>query len=432
MLSSPSLMNYRSILFLTSLQTLGFLSTLEAKEIQSVVIGTNASSIIETLSTNTQPSLYPINSSILPLESTQTPISLPITNDFQAWINVIGKKITVVHRARDLQYQGILNKVNDDYFTLQDKQKTIRLVTNDFYLLHEKQSITDAQNVTFSGKVNYLSHELLWQPQLSLLINETTITLIQNANITNLSANNLKIDGSILQLRQQIAEQQQPERNLALLSAKTMHDTRYDNSETTVPLKGTVHLLAHSNTLTPLSTQTVKIEERTLISSINTYSNFLGSQSLSFEQTLTAKLDRDALPGHYKTFWQEAGYLIPSETIQLDHLRQGSTISIKPNKSLDVIGKLTLLNSSSRKLPSKQTWQLDLENHSLATHNIEVMHQLNAVIQSIQALTKQSNNENNKKDDIRSSKVSADTHKIQTTIAPKEKTQIQYTITLIE
>lgn len=402
------------------------LTSVEARTLKNVVIGTNFSSIVEDLSATSTPSLQPNFGSLTPFGSVKQSISLPVQEQgLQIWFGVLGKSVIVIHRQKDLQYQGILNQVDQNIFTLEVGSQLIHLNINDFYLSHAKEEPSPTKAL---DQVSYLTQQLSWTPQRRLIIDKDTITLHQNAYIANLSKHDLLLQEALLQL-QPTTQQVQSTGNLTLLAERNNTlSTQYNNSEITIPLVEDLTLSSYSHTLLPLNTQTVKIDSHIQKSMVRTHINFLDTVDLNFEQKLDAQLKSDALPGIYKTFWRRDSYLIPSGEIQLEHVRQGHNISVIPNKSQDVIGKLTLLDSSQQQQTKQQTWQIELENLSDDSQNIEITHQLGAIIESFNILP---DSINQQKKSLKNNQVSANTHKIKAVLIGKEKSIIKYRVVIL-
>ena len=121
---------------------------------------------------------------------------------------------------------------------------------------------------------------------------------------------------------------------------------------------------------------------------------------------------------------QYKDYLLPAGITQLKHLRQGNQVTLKINQSQDIKAELTLIEASSLKLPSNQTWQLSLSNLSNQHQKIDVFHNANGLIEDYQDLSKQPLTQLEMR--------SAYRLKLSYQLVPNEKVNIKYKLNLTQ
>ncbi len=344
------------------------------------VIGLNNSQIIETSDTL---SLSPIPNTLLPLLEGTPAISHSQPDVHTHWLEEIGKEIRVEHKQRDLSYTGILTEIDNmtGTFVISKSSRSTHLPITDFYLIpleKKKADESERSDITMSYQTNQLS----WTPQLSLILEDGYVSLIQYAMLHNHSKTPLVISNGLLHNTQNSTAPKSFTSTRSALEANfAQPSVTYQDNEISYPLgKEAISITPYSDLLYPLPRSKSKIEKQINVASLYTHNSHAGKIDLNFENQLSFTFAKDALPGQYSTFWQRDGLLIPSNQVTLDTVREGNSVNIITNKSQDITGNLTLVNATSTKLPSIQTWQAVLINHSDKTQSYSIKQTTNGVI----------------------------------------------------
>ena len=356
----------------------------------NAVIGLDNSQIVE----NSQSlSLTPNTGSLLPLQENFAPISHLENNLNANWFDQINKKIRIEHKQRDLNYTGTLTRVeqNTRSFVLSNKDYSTTLPMDDFYLiplenpnLVDKTTATDKTdaNTTPPYKVSYQTSELSWTPQLSLIFEDDKVSVSQQALIHNNSSSTIQIQDSLLHYSRSAAPQLFKAERSSLAMSEDRQDINYQDNEVSYSLGGgTLSIAPYSNTLIPLPSSASKIDNHIHKANLYTYGNSSGKVDLNFYNNLSFSLQKNGLPGEYKTFWKRGDLLIPGNTVSLNTVREGHSVNVISNKSQDITGYLTLISASSQKLPSTQVWEATLENHSNASQKYSIEQSTNGILE---------------------------------------------------
>lgn len=399
---------------------------LVAQNTIKAVIGLNSSQLIEELSQNTRLSLTPIEGSIIPLLNTQ-PIALgQIYEPGKNWQRYINQSVKVISRQNQNQHEGRLLSSNHELFDILIDGERFQLNKSDYNLVLPYKGETLSPSFSIKDQFTYQSHDLSWQPQLSIFLDDEHATLKQNALIKNMAFNDVILAHPILQLKQhQNAPSPMEKMSLNVRGASMMSDAAgvdYVNNEITVPTHQDIALKARQTLLFPFKEQKLKIEHSRLVAELYPNPRSSAEQSVSLEQQADLILKQDAMPGNYQTFWQHQDYLLPAGTTQLAHLRQGNKVTLTINQSQDVQAQFKLIKASSFKLPSTQTWQITLKNLSNKNQTIELFHNANGLIGHYQFT---------QPDALATmTKMSANRLKLEYLLVPNESTHIQYELSL--
>jgi len=347
------------------------------------VIGLQNSQIVEDNNTLT---LSPVTGSVLPLATDFRPIEYLGNDSERQWLNQIDSKIRVEHKHRDLNYTGLLTQVNQAQhtFTLSLNNRPVTLPMGDFYLIPLESHNEPKQN-TNKLSISYQTDLLSWTPQLNLIFSDNKVTLTQQALMTNQSNQALVLDSSLLHYsHQQPSPQFKTERATMMLDSAAPQ-VSYQDNEVIFPLADQVELAPYSSTLYALPSDTLKIQEQRHIATQFTHSGQLGRIPLNFHNQLTFTLKQDSMPGRYNTFWQQGPLLIPANQVSLNQMRAGQTQEVITNKSQAISGHLTLVNASSKQLPSRQVWQLTVKNHDTKMAEFALQQNTNGIVDIIKA-----------------------------------------------
>ncbi|MFT2109885.1 hypothetical protein [Marinomonas sp. 2405UD68-3] len=353
----------------------------------NAVIGLSSSQVVERNLHNEKPQLPIERGSLLPLDNAFNGISFPIENHLSLWIQHINQEVKVEHKSRQLNFQGQLDQVTQNAFSLKINNTSVTLPISDFYLIPNVAASrsNDPKHSKFTGNITYQTPTISWQPKLSILFQNNAIKLVENALISNRSNKNLVLENPILHLSQSSNSNVKfKTERLSVMASDSIAAVNYSNDEIIIPLNNrNVELSPFTEYLTPIQQQTLPILKRTLKSSISTYPQFLGELSLQFTQTYEVKLSKETLPGSYQTYWQKQNLYLPSNNIFLEKTRLDQTLELTPNQSHDIESTLKLVNASGRKLPISQTWELTLKNLSKEKKNYQINHNMNGIIANI-------------------------------------------------
>lgn len=349
----------------------------------SAVIGLENSQIVE----NNQPlSLTPNIGTLIPLSDSFAPITFLQSANNANWFDEVGKKIRVEHKQRDLNYTGLLTKIDQDTgnFSLLVHERPTTLPISDFYIIPLEQT-DKPTDVTTSFPVSYQTGQLSWTPQLSLIFDNDRVLVSQQALLHNNSNTKIEIQDSLLHYSRSSSPRLfKAERNTLAMSA-AQQDVNYQDNEISLSLGH--HLIAiapYSNTLYALPSNHSKIDKQTHTANVYTHQNSSGRTDLVFNNKVTFTLKKDGLPGQYRTFWKRNNLLIPGNTVALNTVRADYPLNIVTNKSQDITGYLTLKSASSQKLPSTQVWEVTIENHANKAQNYSVEQNTSGIIEVLE------------------------------------------------
>jgi hypothetical protein len=312
------------------------------------------------------------------------------------WFNLISKRVTVTHKQRDLSYSGTLTRIekNTRSFILKSKDYAMTLPMDDFYLIpletsntaeKKPEAETPDSNKTPSQKISYQTNELSWTPQLNLIFNDGKVSVSQQALIHNGSSSTIQIQDSLLHYSRSAAPRLFKAERSSLTMNADRPDANYQDNEVSYSLSGgTLTIAPYSNTLIPLSSSESNIDKQTHVASLHTYGNNTSKIDLNFYNNLRFSLQKDGLPGEYKTFWKRGNLLIPGNIVTLNTVRANYPLNVTTNKSQDITGQLTLINASSQKLPNTQVWEATIENHSNQEQSYSVEQTSNGIMEILE------------------------------------------------
>jgi len=391
-------------------------------------IGLNSSQLIEELDQEAELSLMPIEGSIIPLINTQ-PIDLGrIYDQGKNWQRHINQPVKVINRHNEQAYEGRLLSSNHDLFELLVAGHVMQLHLSDYNLVMDYQAAKLTPLFSLNDKFTYQTYDLSWQPQLSIFLDNEYAVLKQSALIQNASYKDLILAHPILQLKQ---HHQAPQPSMKMARGLQLSDMATESSgvdyvknEITVPTNQDIRLGARQTLLFPFKEQKLKLNQIRSVAEIHPNPRSKAQHAIQFEQRADLILEQDAMPGSYQTFWQYKDYLLPAGITQLKHLRQGNQVTLKINQSQDIKAELTLIEASSLKLPSNQTWQLSLSNLSNQHQKIDVFHNANGLIDDYQDLSKQPLTQLEMR--------SAYRLKLSYQLVPNEKVNIKYKLNLTQ
>ena len=404
-----------------------FAPELLAQNTIKAVIGLNSSQVVETLGQNSALSFNPVEGSIIPLINRQ-PIEIGrIYDQGKNWQRHINQTIKVSNRNNQQVYKGKLLSSNHEIFEILVEDQRIQLYLSDYNLTLPYVAKDSTPVFSKEDQLAYQTYDVLWQPQLSIFLDGKSATLRQNALIQNSSFSNITLNQPILQLKN---HQNRPSpmekmgRNVQFMSMASDEGAGVDyvQNEITVPTKQDIHLAPRQTLLFPLKEQTLPLKNARLVTEFYPNPRSRSEQIIQFEQQADLLLKQDAMPGSYQTFWQHNDYLLPAGTTQLTHVRKGNQVTLKINQSQDIKGGLTLLKADSMKLPSTQVWQLSLNNLSDKALNVDAFHNANGIIKRHQDKTE--------KQQTQLTLISASRLQLSYSLAPMEKVNIKYEVTI--
>ncbi|REG84229.1 hypothetical protein [Marinomonas pollencensis] len=348
------------------------------------VINTHSSQIVENITANQAPSLTVTKGSLLPLTANFSPITQTRAVDYRDWSHHIGQTVTVDSKMRALSYTGKLlsQEARTGTFSLQVNNSVMVLPSNDFYLQASSTPQQDNHpSAQYPSIVSYQSTDLSWSPKRTLIFADGVVSLINSAQIHNSATQAIQVKKSLLHYSPNLPLQAKALANTVRMSESNQAD--YQDNEVTYPLHS-VHLAAGTDTLIKLIRLQSAIEKSEHRANIYTSLTSAGQIPLTFSNILTFRLSADAFPGQYQTFWQRDGLLIPSNHTQINIARANHPIEVTSNKSLDISGQLTLINKTSQKLPTTQTWELTVHNHSNKIKTYRVMQSMRGIISQLE------------------------------------------------
>ncbi|QUX96387.1 hypothetical protein C0J08_13710 [Marinomonas sp. CT5] len=358
----------------------------------NAVIGLDNSQVVENSS---ELSLTPNTGTLLPLQESFAPITHLQNNHDTNWFDQINHKVRVEHKLRDLNYTGTLTKIEQDSrsFVLSSKDYSTKLPMDDFYLIpletpnmENKIPATDtnSENTPPTYKVSYQTNQLSWTPQLSLIIDDDKVSISQQALIHNNSSSIVQIQDSLLHYSRTTAPRLFKTERSSLAMSADRPDVNYQDNEISYTLGGTLSISPYSNTLIPLPSSDTKIEKHIHQAKLYTYGGNSGKIELNFYNNLRFTLQKNGIPGEYKTFWKRGELLIPGNTVHLNTIRKGNSIDVITNKSQDITGYLSLVSASSQKLPSTQVWKATIINHSNTPQAFSVEQNTNGIVEVLE------------------------------------------------
>ncbi len=354
----------------------------------AVVIEQQSSQITETLSAQQSLSFTPINGTLIPMSKGYKPFQLPeyANASRQNWMEHLGQPVVVEHKQRDLSLEGTLESISGNYFTLSVKRVPARYPISDFYLVPKLAAIGSRQTLNYQGQLTYQTADLSWAPELSLVVDDNQVLLIQQANIRNQSSSSLALNSALLHYGQS-ANTVRPMYKSAMTSDSRMElasappETQYTNSEITLELAA-LTLPATSETLVDLGQYKAPINQRKNAALAYSYPSS-SAITLNFNQQITFKSPKDLIPGQYSTLWHKKPYYLSGSPVTLENTREGANVTATLNKSLDLKGELTLITETQDNNKTTQTWELTLENMSRQDQAYEISHQFNQAIKGV-------------------------------------------------
>jgi len=349
----------------------------------NAVIGLSNSQVVES---GQQISLVPNIGTLLPLQDNFLPISNLQNVTHKNWFDEIGQKVRVEHKQRDLSYTGVLASIenNENSFLISINKKLTSLPMSDFYLIPLEKG-DNTQVTTIPYQISYQTNQLSWTPQLSLIFDNNQVSVLQQAILHNSSSSIIEIQDSLLHYSRTATPQVfKAERSLMAMDSANQ-GIEYQENEISYPLNGPILSIApYSNTLYSLPSSSSSIDSRVQTGSLYTHSNSAGKIDVSFYNKLEFTLEQDGLPGEYKTFWKRSNLLIPGNSVTLNTVRKNNSVEVITNKSQDITGYITLVESSSKKLPSVQTWEATIQNHSNQEQDYSIVQNTNGIIQVLE------------------------------------------------
>lgn len=349
----------------------------------NAVIGLNNSQIVEN---GQQISLVPNTGTLLPLQDNFSPISNLQNAANKNWFDEIGKNIKIEHKHRDLSYIGVLKSIenSEHSFLISIDEKLTSFPLNDFYLI-PLESNTRSETATTPYQISYQTNQLSWTPQLNLIFEDNQVSLSQQAILHNNSSSMIEIENSLLHYsRTSTPKVFKAERSLMAMDS-SKPTIEYQDNEISYPLSGPVLSIApYSNTLYSLPSSSISIDSQIQAGSLYTHNNSTGKIDVTFYNTLGFTLEQDGLPGEYKTFWKRDNLLIPGNTVVMNTVRANNSVEVITNKSQDITGYITLIESSSKKLPSIQTWEASIQNHSNTEQSYSIVQNTNGMIKVLE------------------------------------------------
>lgn len=407
---------------LTSATVTGLLltsmSALAAPE--AMVIERTGSQVTENLSKASELSFTPVAGSIIPIAKNYAPFQLPelYNSERRNWSDHLGQPVRVEHKSRDLSLEGTLEAVNDRYFTLSVKRVSGNYPLSDFYLVPTLAASKSRTTLNYQGLLTYQTSDILWQPELTMIIDDQDITLVQQANIQNNSSQDIDLSSALLHYSQTPNVVRPMLMKSAMASdmsrERSAPATEYSNSEITLELSQ-LALPAASQTLVDLGKTNSRITSRSNVSSVSSYPSS-SKLNLSFNQQIRFDSPKDLIPGAYQTLWHKKPYYLQGNPVTLRDTREGTEVEVLLNRSLDLTGDITLITESQHKQGLTQTWELSLKNLSKQPQNYAITHRLEAPIRELSLRSLE--------------QIDAQSVALQGTIAPNTTYQIRYTVEL--
>ncbi|MBM6550501.1 hypothetical protein [Marinomonas ostreistagni] len=351
----------------------------------AIVIDQNSSQVTETLGKQDTLSFTPMRGTLLPVGQSYSPFQLPNfdSSERRNWTDHIGQPVRVEHKQRDFSLEGTLDAVSGNSFTLSVKRVAASYPLSDFYLVPKLAAANSRSSVNYQGTLTYQTGDLTWQPELSMIINDRDVTLIQQASIDNQASSDLELDKVLLHYSQN--RNVRPMMKNAMASDMRVEgaapSTDYSNNEITLELQQ-LALPAASETLVDLGKTTSRIEQSRNVTSVYSYAS-ASKLPLSFHQEIRFSSPKDLIPGNYQTLWYKEPYYVQGNRVSLQHTRENAEITVQLNRSLDIKGDLTLVTESKQGDHITQTWELNLENLSRQNQAYQINHQLQGTITDV-------------------------------------------------
>lgn len=393
------------------------LSVLNAHAAPSaVVIEQHSSQISETLTAKSPLSFAPMAGSVVPMEHHYSSFQLPENTNIalKNWTEHLGQPVKVEHKQRELSLEGTLEAVSGNHFTLSVQRVAAQYPISDFYLIPKLAAVTSRKSVSYQGLLTYRTEELSWSPELTLIVEDNQVTLVQQANVQNRSANDLALNEALLHYKSSRPVLRQMSKNVAMMESMAVPDTQYNDSEITIELSG-LSLPATSETLVDLGKHTSPIKQRHNVANVYSYSS-RSTIALDFNQEIQFDSPKDLLPGSYTTLWHKKPYFLHGNSVALTNTRQGSPLTATLNKSLDIKGELTLISETQNEDLTTQTWELTLENLSRQNQSYRITHQTQQTIKEVSPKSIEQN--------------TANSLVIDGSLSPNNSNKIRYTVNL--
>ncbi|WP_067214620.1 hypothetical protein ACPUEK_09050 [Marinomonas gallaica] len=387
---------------------------------QSIVIEQQGSQVTEDLKQKSELSFTPMEGSIIPIGKNYAPFQLPdfYNSERRDWSNHLGQPIRVEHKSRNLSLEGTLEAVTDQYFTLSVKRVAANYPISDFYLIPKLAASNTRTELNYQGLLTYQTSDIRWHPELSMVIDDRKITLVQQASIQNNASQDIELDSALLHYSQNrnIGRPMMMKSSMAsdMALERSAPETDYNDSEITLELTK-LSLPAASMTLVDLGKHSSDITSRRNVSKVFSYQHS-SKLNLSFDQQIRFDSPKDLIPGTYQTLWHKSPYFMKGNAVSLKNMREGAEVEVLLNKSLDLTGDITLITESKAKKGATQTWELTLKNVSKQPQDYQITHQLQAPIRELSLRSLE--------------QVNANSVSLHGTIAPNTTYQIRYTVEL--
>lgn len=351
----------------------------------AIVIEQNSSQVTETLEGQSGLSFTPIQGTLLPVGKQYDSFQLPSFDNSERrnWTDHIGQPVRVEHKQRDLSLEGTLEAVSGNQFTLSVKRVAASYPLSDFYLVPKLATSKTRNTLDYQGMLTYQTHDVRWQPELSMIIQDQDITLVQQASIHNQASTDLSLNKALLHYSQGRSPRPMMKTTMAsdMRVESAAPQTQYENNEITLELQQ-LNLPAASETLVDLGKTTSRIQSSSNVASVYSY-NRSSKLPLNFHQEITFESPKDLIPGSYQTLWYKDPYYIQGNSVQLRHTRENAEVTVQLNRSLDLKGELTLVTESKDDKLITQTWELTLENLSRQSQDYDITHQLQGAIKEV-------------------------------------------------
>lgn len=387
---------------------------------EALVIERNGSQVTENLNSAAELSFTPVAGSIIPIGKNYAPFQLPelYNSERRNWSDHLGQPVRVEHKSRDLSLEGTLEAVNERYFTLSVKRVSANYPLNDFYLVPTLAASKSRTTLNYQGLLTYQTSDILWQPELTMIIEDQDITLVQQANIQNNSSQDVNLDSVLLHYSQNSHVVRPMMMKSAMASDMALESsapaTEYNNSEITLELNQ-LTLPAASQTLVDLGKTNSRISSRSNVSTIYSYPSAT-KLNLSFTQQIRFDSPKDLIPGMYQTLWHKKPYYLQGNPVTVKDTREGAEVEVMLNRSLDLTGDITLVTESQNQRSKTQTWELTLKNLSKQPQQYAISHRLEAPIRELSLRSLE--------------QVDAQSVALNGTLAPNTTYQVRYTVTL--
>lgn len=350
---------------------------------EAIVIEQHSSQVTEQLTAHSNLSFTPIKGTIVPLDKHYPSFQLPDfqNNERRNWREHLGQPVRVEHKNRDLSFQGILESISENTFTLNTRGVTASYPMTDFYLIPTQPALQTRKKLNYQGQVTYQTADLSWQAMLSLIIEDKKVILKQQASIKNNASDSIKLNQALLHYNQHNDIIRPMLRRDTMEASISAPNTDYSNSEITLELTN-LSLAAASETLVDLGQHSAQISHRSSIANVvSTPSS--SKLPLNFSQQITFNSPKDLIPGDYQTLWRKQPYLVRGNQTHLKDVRENTPVQVQLNRSLDLVGNLTLIDESSNSTTITQTWLVELKNLSRYDQAYQIVHHTSWPIKDI-------------------------------------------------